>query len=242
MTDIALRNLPTLDALQPLVDRGDRFGLTNRAHKAAQMAVDGKVTRLPSAGRGHDRWRVEGATGIYHVSVSDHLCGCKFHAINGRLGGYDALCSHQLAAIFLSLWWGMGNRVLPDQALDPIFAEAQRSGEVLDWRLTVRFNNQVFDTAGRRMASANQEVIEAYRIHSRTWIELSEPVVVGGHTADVIHPDLFRGFWEIVDRYNWRLAQRMRVGSFEFIYRFVPYEAELLRIGEADPWRKAVAA
>lgn len=237
MSGIVLREFPIFDDMRPLIERSARFGIASRAEKAAELVASGKVRKLPSADQDRDRWQVTGETGIYTVSVNERMCGCRFSAYNRSLGGYAGLCSHQLAAIFLSLWWGMGNRVLPDQVFDSVFGQAIETGAtLLDLRVSVRFNNHVFDTAGRRMASANQEIVSAYRTHSREWIELAHPVVIGGHAGDVQHPDLFSGFWPVVDKHNWRICARHRVGTFDFVYRFVPYAADNSRVGVDDPW------
>lgn len=237
MNDIVLREFPTMAEISALIDRSQAVGLGSRAKKAAELAVGGMVRKLPSAGEGRDRWEVRGDTGTYMVSVSESLCGCVFNAYHGSQSGYGRLCSHQLACIFLSLWWGLGNRVTPDKHFEQMFGHAiEDNSGILDLRVTVRFNNHAFDTTGRRMASANQEVVTGYRTVSREWIDLPHPIVIGGHTGDVIHPDLFTGFWQVVDFFNWRICGRRRIGTFEFIYRFVPFESENSIVGVDDPW------
>lgn len=234
---LALREFPTFPEISTLVDRSKTVGLGSRARKAAELAVAGKVKKLPSAGEGRDRWEVQGDTGTYMVSVSDGICGCTYNAYHGNQSGYGRLCSHQLACIYLSLWWGMGNRVTPDKHFEQMFSQAIEDNQgILDLRVTVRFNNQQFDTAGRRMASANQEVVTGWRTTSREWIDVPHLIVISGHTGDVMHPDIFTGFWPVVDYFDWRICGRRRVGTFDFVYRFVPFDAESSIIGVDDPW------
>lgn len=173
MSGLAIREFPIFDDLRPLIERSARFGIASRAEKAAELVASGKVRKLPSVGQDRDRWQVTGETGVYSVSVNERMCGCRFSAYNRSQAGYAGLCSHQLACIFLSLWWGMGNRVMPDQVFGAVFGDAVKAGaQVLDLRVSVRFNNQAFDTVGRRLPSANQEIVSAYRTHARTWIEM----------------------------------------------------------------------
>jgi hypothetical protein len=242
VSGLVIREFPVFDDLRPLIERSARFGIASRAEKAAELVASGKVRKLPSVGQDRDRWQVTGETGIYQVSVNERMCGCRFSAYNRAQAGYAGLCSHQLAAIFLSLWWGMGNRIMPDQVFTGVFGQAVKdAAAVLDLRVTVRFNNHAFDTTGRRMASANQETVDAYRTHARHWIEMAHPVVISGHAGDVQHPDLFSGFWPVVDKHNWRICARHRTGTFEFIYRFVPYAAPDSLVGVNDPWMTEAA-
>lgn len=237
-TAIQTTHLPTPEDLFWLLERSKHYNLANRADKAVELVCGGKVQRLPSAGQGRDRWLVQGGTSRYAVSVSDRVCGCKYHAYSAHKGGYAALCSHQLAAIFLSLWWSLGNQPPPAQRLRPLFAQAEESG-ILDWAVDVTFNHQVFDTAGRRVASAHQEILVGYRIAEHRWNELDHPIVIGGHTGDVTHPDLFNLFWDVVQASGWRIVQRLRKSDNGFWWRFVPTQAGASRIGVDDPWREA---
>ena len=54
------------------------------------------------------------------------------------------------------------------------------------------YTDTQWDTAGRRVASANVEFIDAYRFDGREWIGLDHPIVAGGYVGEIEHPSLFK--------------------------------------------------
>jgi hypothetical protein len=76
-----------------------------RAQRALEIAISGKIQRLPLTENGHDCWQVLGSRGdIYEVSIKGRYCSCP-DAENGAPRWMDGpLCKHRLAVMYITRW------------------------------------------------------------------------------------------------------------------------------------------
>ncbi len=77
----------------------------DRAQRALDIAVSGKVTQLPVDESGNDRWQVKGSRDDqYTVSIHGKSCTCP-DAENGAPRWMDGpLCKHRLAVMYIVRW------------------------------------------------------------------------------------------------------------------------------------------
>jgi hypothetical protein len=95
--------IPTKDALLKYVEK-IRPLAGERAHRALEIAISGKVQRLAHTEDGHDSWEVRGSRDVYQTSIMAKSCTCP-DAANGAPRWQDGpLCKHRIAAMFITRW------------------------------------------------------------------------------------------------------------------------------------------
>lgn len=235
--------VPTFEQLQPLIDRSERiFRIGGRPILAAKLAASGQIVRLPNVVTDtgfYDQWRVPASEPgrTYTVSIDHGTCECGDWGFNAPEFGYHRhaaigkLCKHVLACIFLATFDATDGNLDPTPHLRPLF-EMARTSERNRLELVVESDARVrFNPRGRKMSSANREVITQYRIHDHNWIALDPSIIIGGGMGDLVPdiPALFDHFWPIVADINWKIHSRQPALHGQQIWTFGPWE-------EAPEW------
>lgn len=96
--------VPTSEELLGYVDKMRPLA-GERAGRALELAISGKIVHLPVADNGEDRWQVNGSHNEhYTVSIRGRTCTCP-DAANGAPRWMDApLCKHRIAVMYITRW------------------------------------------------------------------------------------------------------------------------------------------
>ncbi|MBX2997117.1 MAG: SWIM zinc finger family protein [Caldilineaceae bacterium] len=104
MVEDRVFGVPTAEELLGYVDKMRPLA-GERAGRALELAISGKIAHLPVADNGEDRWQVDGSHGHhYTVSIRGRSCTCP-DAANGAPRWMDApLCKHRIAVMYIHRW------------------------------------------------------------------------------------------------------------------------------------------
>jgi predicted nucleic acid-binding Zn finger protein len=194
--------------LSPFVDAAiARFPVGERAVKAAELLLAGKVQRISNDAQGRDQWAAYGDAKDtngkplpYTVSIKAGTCGCMDMAAPKSQTG-QKLCKHMLAAMY-ALKAGITAPASPAGLIAQLLAAATSSV-----RLYVDMPAPVQRYYGsRERAAAQREVcwLVAYRIDGGgERVELAERMDVSGSD-----------FWNTVEAAGWTKSGGTRPSGF----------------------------
>lgn len=191
----------TMLQLSPLITAAvTKTAAGERAVKAAQIVLEGKITRLADVD-GQDRWAVQGSAGLtYEVSIKGGTCQCADAEHKApRTANGAPLCKHMLAAMYLTK---LG--VTRSQTAGELFAKLAATGDTL--RLFVRMHMTGTVTSNQR-----DEWLGYRTADGRT--DLAEPLDVSLGNYE---------FWAAVEAAGYRKVSQSRGQNGAHLWTFEP--------------------
>lgn len=199
----------TRNAISPFIDAAvARFPVGERAVKAAELLLGGKVQRLDDDRQGRDRWAVYGSGTMpggqprpYRVSIKAGTCDCPDRAAPASPQG-QKLCKHMLAAMY-----ALKASITAPATAPGLLAQALAAAETVV-KLYVR------EEWTGDVNRIQRDLLHAYRVDDATErVNLAQPLDVSMDQHAV---------YETIDGAGWEIGTRYRSHGGMHVWELTP--------------------